>query len=86
METNYGYVDKENGYFSSDERKWITKVRKLKEKFPDQVQILAEPESNDGCIYCRLPSSWLKIAPKKVLTAEQRENLSARIRSLNRNG
>lgn len=86
METNYGYVDKENGYFSSDERKWITKVRKLKEKFPDQVQILAEPESNDGCIYCRLPASWLKIVPKKVLTDKQREKLSERMKQLKGNG
>ena len=48
METCFNYTEKEHGYFSSDERKFITKVRKLKEKYPEQVRIIAEPEENDG--------------------------------------
>ena len=72
METCFNYCCKEHGFFSSDERKFISKVRKLKEKFPEEVRIIAEPEDNDGCIYCELPTSWLKIVPKRVLTEEQR--------------
>ena len=72
METCFNYTEKEHGYFSSDERRYVSKIRKLKEKYPEQVRIIAEPEDNDGCIYCELPTSWLKIVPKRVLTEEQR--------------
>jgi hypothetical protein len=77
METCFNYTDREHGFFSSDERKFINKVRKLKEKYPEQVRIIAEPEDNDGCIYCELPSAWLKIVPKKVLTEEHKQKLMA---------
>lgn len=73
METCFNYCDKEHGYFSSDERRYITKIHKLAAKYPEQVRIIAEPEKNDGCIYCELPTSWLKIIPKREVTDEQRE-------------
>lgn len=84
METCFNYCDKEHGYFSSDERRFITRIRKLKEKYPDKVQIIAEPEENNGCIYCELPSSWLRVQPpvKRVLTDEQRKELSDRIKQV----
>jgi len=75
METCFNYADKEHGFFSSDERKFINKVRKLKEKYPEQVRIIKEPEDNDGCIYCELPVEWFKIAPKRVLTEEHKQKL-----------
>ena len=70
METSFNYTDKERGYFSSDERKHINRVLKLKEKYPDAVRIIRQPEENDGCIYAELPSSWLKVSPpvKRELT------------------
>lgn len=73
METCFTYCDKEHGYFSSDERRFITKIRKLKQKYPDLVRIIAEPDDNDGCIYCELPTSWLKVIPKREVTDEERE-------------
>ena len=78
METcfNYCYGRNNNdgvGWFSSDEQKWINRIRKLKEQYPDDVIIRAEPETNDGCIYCKLPQSWLKIQPPMKITDEQRE-------------
>lgn len=72
METCFNYVDKDVAFFSSDERKWITKIRKLKEQYPDKITILAEPETNDGCIYCRLPASALKIRLRKEISEEQK--------------
>ena len=88
METCFNYCDKEHGYFSSDERRFITKVRKLKEKYPEQVRIIAEPETNDGCIYAEMPTAWLKIQPpvKRVLTEEQREANRVRMQQMHRNG
>lgn len=79
METCFNYCDKEVAFFSSDERRWISKIRKLKEKYPDEITILAEPETNDGCIYVRLPSSWLKVQPKRVYTKEQIEKMTSRL-------
>ena len=86
METCFDYCSREHGYFSSDERKFITKVRKLKEKYPDRVRIIKEPEDNDGCIYCELPVEWFSIRPPKKLnlTDEQKQVLAERIRSVKR--
>ena len=77
METCFNYCDEKQAYFSSDERKWITRIRKLQEQNPDEVIILRQPETNDGCIYCKLPASYLKVQPKKkmVMTEERRAQL-----------
>lgn len=82
METVFNYVDKDKGFFSSDERKWVTKIHKLHEKYPDEVLILAEPEDNGGCIYCQLPSSWLNIRPKRVLSEEEKAKYSVRAKKV----
>ena len=81
METCFNYTDKEHGFFSTDERRFITKVRRLQEKFPDRVRIIAEPEDNDGCLYCELPTEWFTIrVPKKMdLTDEQRQKIAERL-------
>ena len=82
METCFNYCNKEHGFFSSDERKFITKVRKLKEQYPDRVRIIKEPEENDGCIYCELPTEWFSIRPPKKMnyTDEQRAEMSERMK------
>ena len=80
METCFNYCG-EQGYFCSDERKWVTKVRKLKERFPDEVRIIAEPEDNDGCIYAELPTEWLRVQPPKKMnyTDEQKRRMVERL-------
>lgn len=82
METCFEYCEKGKGWFSSDEQKWIKEIRKLKERYPDLVDIRNEPETNDGCIYCKLPAEWLKIKPKKKrnLTDEERAAYAERFR------
>lgn len=84
METCFNYCDPNKGFFSSDERRWINKIRKLKEQYPDDIRIIAEPETNDGCIYCQLPASWLKIQPKRKidLTDEEREVMRERMKEI----
>ena len=84
METCFNYTDKERAYFSTDDRRFITKVRKLKEQYPEEVQIIAEPEENDGCLYCELPTAWFTVrVPRKVeLTDEQRQKLSDRMKQI----
>lgn len=83
METSCSYTDKD-AWVSSDERKWISKIKELAEKYPDDVEIRRMPESNDGCIYARIPASWFKIQPKfhRNISDEQRAALATRARKL----
>lgn len=84
METAFNYLDDKIVFFSSDERKWINKLRKLADEHPDECQITVQPENNDGCINARFPAKWLKIAPpiKRNMTDEQRAALSERAKNL----
>lgn len=81
METSISYTDK-TAYFSSDEPKWIRRVREWHDQLPEYVEILAEPEDNDGCIYCRIPANWMSIRPKKGLfmSEEERAEIGERLR------
>lgn len=84
METCFNYCYDRNhndnvGWFSSDEQRWITKIHKLKEQYPDEVIIKAEPEDNDGCIYCRLPQNWLKIQPPRQLSDDAKQRIVERL-------
>ena len=88
METcfNYCYDPRKNdsrAWFSSDERKFINRIHKLKEKYPDKVNIIREPEDNDGCIYCSLPQAWLRVQPNvtRELTESELETLRERLAS-----
>lgn len=88
METCFNYCyprgDNDNiGWFSSDEPRWINRIYKLKEQYPDQVIIKAEPENNDGCIYCKLPQNWLRIQPpaKREYTDEERRAIGEMLRN-----
>ncbi len=83
METCFNYTG-EWGYFSSDEIKWRNRIEKLAKERPDEVTILKHAEENDGCVYARLPASYLKIQPKnkRDLSDEQRLMLQERMRKL----
>ena len=82
-ETCVTYCDKDMAFFSSDERKWITKIRKLKEQYPEEVSIDQEPEKNNGCICAKIPQGWVRIAPKakRIFTEEQKAASAERLRS-----
>lgn len=82
METSYTYTEDGKCWFSSDERKTINRILKLKEKYPDEVAIRAYPENNDGCIYGIFPCNWVKIAPpvKMELTDEERAKRAESLR------
>jgi len=82
METCFNYCSPDAGYFSSDERRWITKIRKLKQQFPDLVTIIAEPETNDGCIYAKMPIRFLRLqgpSTRVEMTEEQKAELKRKL-------
>lgn len=87
METCFNYTDKETAFFSSDEKRFINKVHRLKEQYPERVRIIAEPEFNDGCIYCQVPTEWftIRVPVKRVLTEEEKQILSDRLNRSRRN-
>lgn len=82
METCFNYCSPDAGYFSSDERRWITKIHKLQKQFPEAVTILAEPKDNNGCIYAKMPVKFLRLqgpSVRKELTEEQKEACRQRL-------
>ncbi len=74
METCCEYTDSVM-WVSTDERRMITRMMKLIAEHPDETEIIKRPEENDGCLYCKVPSTWLRIAPpvKREFTDEQKE-------------
>ena len=77
IETCFNYTSREAGYFSSNESKYINKVHKLKEQFPDRVTIIAEPEDNDGTIYAKMPISFFRLQAShpRIMTDEEKDAL-----------
>ncbi len=65
------------------QKRFISKVRRLKEKHLDDVDIVAE--NQDGSIVVRVPVSWVHINPPRrvELTDEQRAALTTRLHGLN---
>ena len=82
MEVACEYDDRKIMWVSADEKKMINRMLKLKEQYPDKVEILRMPETNDGCIYAKCPAEWLSIRPPKKMnyTEEQREANAERLR------
>lgn len=81
METCMNYCNEEVAFISSDERRWINRVRKLKNDYPEFVEVIKEPEENDGCIYAKIPVRWIWVRPPKKMnfTAEQKQEMAKRL-------
>lgn len=84
METCCEYTDSVM-WVSTDERRMITRMMKLIAEHPDETEIIKRPEENDSCLYCKVPSTWLKIAPpvKREMSDEQKAAASQRMQKLN---
>ena len=81
-ETCVEYLDvDDHATFCSAERKWINKILKLKESYPDEVDIREYPETNHGVILAHIPKNWLKVSPPRQVnyTDEQRAALAERM-------
>ena len=81
-ETSFDYLGADtHATFCSSETKYINKILKLKESYPDDVTIQAYPEKNHGMIVALIPKSWLKVAPprKREMTEEQRAAAAERL-------
>ena len=81
-ETVYEHVQGEATFtVTAAERSSIAMLRRLKEKYPDEVEIVAE--NPDGSLLAHLPYSWMRIVPKKkvVMSEERRAETAERLRA-----
>lgn len=61
--------------------RYISKIKKLAEKYPEEVQITAE--NKDGSIVAHIPVSYIKINNlKREISDEKREVLRERARNI----
>lgn len=65
--------DGKTATLSLSQRRYITRVKQLAERYPDECKILAENE--DGSLYAHIPVDWIRINPGKDLTDEKKEAL-----------
>lgn len=64
--------------------KYISKIKKLAKKYPDECKIVAE--NNDGSILAHIPVNWVKISRiKREMSEEQRLQSTERLRNYRRN-
>lgn len=65
--------------------RFINKIKSLKEKYPDDVNIIVE--NTDGSIVAHIPTKWVKIMPPRQvdITDERREELRQRMESMRKN-
>jgi hypothetical protein len=61
--------------------KFINKMRRLAEEYPDDVEI--EDVKNSSAIVCRFPATWVKVSPprKREFTEEERLAAAERLRA-----
>lgn len=59
--------------------RYITKIRKLAEQYPDDVKIYSD---KDGTLVAHIPVSYIKINPKRKISDEQREKARDRLAAL----
>lgn len=61
-------------------KKWVNKVKRLHEKHPEEVKIIAE--NQDGSICATLPVKYLKLSPPKRISEEQKLAASKRFKEM----
>lgn len=65
--------------------RYISKIKKLKEKYPDEVIICVE--NDDGSIVAHIPTKWIKISPcKREISEEQRQAAAERLKKFHKKG
>lgn len=78
------YGDKTATMYTS-ERSRINELIRLREQYPDLVEIVAE--NKDGSIVVHIPAEWMRLRPKRKcnLTEEQRAAAAERLRVVKNN-
>lgn len=65
--------------------RYITKIKKLAEKYPDECEIVAE--NKDGSIMTHIPVRWILISNRsRDLSEEERQVIADRLRNTREQG
>lgn len=86
-ETIYEHISGADYFTVTAAERWsVGMIKRLKEKSPDSVEIVAE--NKDGSIVARFPQEWMRISPKRKreLTDEQRKELADRLKNAREKG
>lgn len=81
LETSYEHIKGCKTFTITAAEQWsISMVRRLKEKHPEQVEIVCV--NNDGSLLARMPFEWMRVVPKRrdTLTDEQRAAFAERMK------
>lgn len=71
--------DDKRATLSLSQRRTITRIKELAEKYPDKCEILAE--NKDGSLYAHIPVEWVRINPGMNLTDEQKAERAKRLKA-----
>lgn len=83
-ETVYEHISGADYFTTTCAERWsIAMAKRLKAKFPDDVDIRVT--NKDGSMVVRFPAEWMRIVPKKrdTMTDERRAQLSEQMRKRN---
>ncbi len=84
LETCYDHVKGEDSFTMTAAERWsIAMVKRLKKRFPDDVEI--RHTNPDGSMVVRMPFDWMRVIPKRkdTLTDTEREKRSEAMMDLN---
>lgn len=83
LDTGINTIDDDSLYgISTNEKKLVNRIKKLKELRPNEVQITVNPEDNEGIIVARFPKDWLKINPPRKMTDEEKAACAERLKRI----
>ena len=71
--------DDKRATLSLSQRRTITRIKELAEKYPDKCEILAE--NKDGSLYAHIPVEWVRLHPGMNLTDEQKAERAKRLKA-----
>lgn len=71
-ETVYEHIDGNDTFTITACERWsINMCKRLKEKYPDEVEIVHENE--DGTLLVHMPYKWMKVKPPKKMNLSEEE-------------
>lgn len=83
-ETSYIHTAEDSyGVITTNERRQITQIMRLKGTHPDEVEIMHQPEDNYGVLVAKVPKTWFKVNPPRKYTEEQRKAMGERFKAKN---
>lgn len=73
-ETAYNQTNEsKTAQVTTNEHSWITRLLKLAEQRPDEVQVIKHPDDNYGYLLINIPKTWFKVSPPKTRTMSEEQ-------------